>query len=118
MTDSALMLRRENAAPIHPMSTSAMLGTRFPTPPPPPEDDVDLLPARPKKPWEKEVRDEEGRRRFHGAFTGGFSAGYVQGGAASREASWTCVAGWPLLCLHLPVCMPYDHCTLHLCCAW
>lgn len=23
-----------------------------------------------------EVRDEEGRRRFHGAFTGGFSAGY------------------------------------------
>ena len=61
------------------MSTSAMLGTRFPTPPPPPEDDVDLLPARPKKPWEKEVRDEEGRRRFHGAFTGGFSAGCVSG---------------------------------------
>ncbi|KAE8695046.1 G patch domain-containing protein TGH-like protein [Hibiscus syriacus] len=27
-------------------------------------------------PWEQEVRDEEGRRRFHGAFTGGFSAGY------------------------------------------
>lgn len=23
-----------------------------------------------------QVRDEEGRRRFHGAFTGGFSAGY------------------------------------------
>jgi hypothetical protein len=22
------------------------------------------------------VRDEEGRRRFHGAFTGGFSAGF------------------------------------------
>ncbi|PPD97767.1 hypothetical protein GOBAR_DD05228 [Gossypium barbadense] len=27
-------------------------------------------------PWKQEVRDEEGRRRFHGAFTGGFSAGY------------------------------------------
>jgi len=23
-----------------------------------------------------QVRDDEGRRRFHGAFTGGFSAGY------------------------------------------
>lgn len=23
-----------------------------------------------------QVRDEQGRRRFHGAFTGGFSAGY------------------------------------------
>ncbi|XP_057951463.1 G patch domain-containing protein TGH [Malania oleifera] len=27
-------------------------------------------------PWKQEVIDEEGRRRFHGAFTGGFSAGY------------------------------------------
>ncbi|KAI3970966.1 hypothetical protein MKX01_024613 [Papaver californicum] len=27
-------------------------------------------------PWKQEVRDEEGRRRFHGAFTGGYSAGY------------------------------------------
>ncbi|CAO1627763.1 unnamed protein product [Parajaminaea phylloscopi] len=26
--------------------------------------------------WEQEVRDEQGRRRFHGAFTGGWSAGY------------------------------------------
>ncbi|KAF8005787.1 hypothetical protein BT93_K0157 [Corymbia citriodora subsp. variegata] len=26
--------------------------------------------------WKQEVRDEEGRRRFHGAFTGGFAAGY------------------------------------------
>jgi hypothetical protein len=29
-----------------------------------------------QKPWEQEARDEQGRRRFHGAFTGGFSAGY------------------------------------------
>ncbi|KAM7279485.1 hypothetical protein ACFE04_006619 [Oxalis oulophora] len=27
-------------------------------------------------PWKQEVLDEEGRRRFHGAFTGGYSAGY------------------------------------------
>ncbi|GJP82029.1 hypothetical protein CLOP_g12149 [Closterium sp. NIES-67] len=26
--------------------------------------------------WQQEARDDAGRRRFHGAFTGGFSAGY------------------------------------------
>jgi G patch domain-containing protein 1 len=26
--------------------------------------------------WQQEATDEQGRRRFHGAFTGGFSAGY------------------------------------------
>ncbi|TYJ57838.1 hypothetical protein B9479_001448 [Cryptococcus floricola] len=26
--------------------------------------------------WKQEVTDEQGRRRFHGAFTGGYSAGY------------------------------------------
>ena len=26
--------------------------------------------------FNSQVRDEEGRRRFHGAFSGGFSAGY------------------------------------------
>lgn len=25
--------------------------------------------------WQQEVRDEQGRKRLHGAFTGGFSAG-------------------------------------------
>ena len=25
--------------------------------------------------WQQEVRDERGRKRLHGAFTGGFSAG-------------------------------------------
>lgn len=27
--------------------------------------------------WKQEVTDERGRKRLHGAFTGGFSAGYV-----------------------------------------
>lgn len=31
----------------------------------------------------QEVTDEQGRRRFHGAFTGGFSAGYYNTGAGS-----------------------------------
>ncbi|KAG0342547.1 hypothetical protein BG004_005661 [Podila humilis] len=33
-------------------------------------------PKRPNPTRDLEVRDEQGRRRFHGAFTGGFSAGY------------------------------------------
>ena len=32
--------------------------------------------ARQLPSWKQEVTDSEGRRRFHGAFTGGFSAGY------------------------------------------
>eukprot|EP00639_Heterosigma_akashiwo_P021438 CAMPEP_0206416696 /NCGR_PEP_ID=MMETSP0294-20121207/36882_1 /ASSEMBLY_ACC=CAM_ASM_000327 /TAXON_ID=39354 /ORGANISM="Heterosigma akashiwo, Strain CCMP2393" /LENGTH=94 /DNA_ID=CAMNT_0053879363 /DNA_START=36 /DNA_END=316 /DNA_ORIENTATION=- len=34
-----------------------------------------------------EVRDEEGRRRFHGAFTGGFSAGYFN--TVGSAEGWT-----------------------------
>ncbi|KAJ6359091.1 hypothetical protein OIU76_000744 [Salix suchowensis] len=37
--------------------------------------------------WKQEVRDEEGRRRFHGAFTGGFSAGYYN--TAGSKEGWT-----------------------------
>ncbi len=33
-----------------------------------------------------EVRDPEGRRRFHGAFTGGFSAGYYN--TVGSEEGW------------------------------
>ncbi|WOL04916.1 G patch domain-containing protein [Canna indica] len=36
--------------------------------------------------WKQEVRDEEGRRRFHGAFTGGFSAGYYN--TAGSKEGW------------------------------
>ncbi|PIA39560.1 hypothetical protein AQUCO_02600186v1 [Aquilegia coerulea] len=38
-------------------------------------------------PWQQEVRDEEGRRRFHGAFTGGFSAGYYN--SVGSKEGWT-----------------------------
>lgn len=37
--------------------------------------------------WKQEARDEQGRRRFHGAFTGGFVAGY-HNTVGSREG-WT-----------------------------
>ena len=32
--------------------------------------------SRAPRVWEQIVTDERGRRRLHGAFTGGFSAGY------------------------------------------
>ncbi|KAF9114201.1 hypothetical protein BGX27_011474 [Mortierella sp. AM989] len=38
--------------------------------------DVFGEPKKPNPTRDLEVRDEQGRRRFHGAFTGGFSAGY------------------------------------------
>ncbi|XP_066370151.1 G patch domain-containing protein TGH homolog [Miscanthus floridulus] len=37
--------------------------------------------------WKQEVRDEEGRRRFHGAFTGGFSAGFYN--TVGSKEGWT-----------------------------
>ncbi|GLT76532.1 hypothetical protein SLA2020_481850 [Shorea laevis] len=37
--------------------------------------------------WKQEVLDEEGRRRFHGAFTGGFSAGYYN--TVGSKEGWT-----------------------------
>lgn len=44
-----------------------ILGTPFPV-----NSDRDkFVPA-----WKQEARDEQGRKRFHGAFTGGFTAGY------------------------------------------
>ena len=40
------------------------------------ETDEDIVKAKEKKEKEFYVFDKQGRRRFHGAFTGGFSAGY------------------------------------------
>ncbi len=37
--------------------------------------------------WEQEARDAQGRRRFHGAFTGGFSAGYFN--TVGSKEGWT-----------------------------
>ncbi|CCJ29752.1 unnamed protein product [Pneumocystis jirovecii] len=37
--------------------------------------------------WKQEVRDERGRRRLHGAFTGGFSAGYYN--TVGSKEGWT-----------------------------
>lgn len=37
--------------------------------------------------WQQEARDSQGRRRFHGAFTGGFSAGYYN--TVGSKEGWT-----------------------------
>ncbi|KAF4592842.1 hypothetical protein EYR38_008546 [Pleurotus pulmonarius] len=37
--------------------------------------------------WKQEVRDEKGRKRLHGAFTGGFSAGYFN--TVGSKEGWT-----------------------------
>ncbi|BGP21255.1 G-patch and DUF1604 domain containing protein [Rhodotorula toruloides] len=37
--------------------------------------------------WQQEVYDDQGRRRFHGAFTGGFSAGYFN--TVGSKEGWT-----------------------------
>ncbi|KAJ9477675.1 G-patch domain-containing protein [Pseudozyma hubeiensis] len=37
--------------------------------------------------WQQEARDEQGRRRFHGAFTGGWSAGYFN--TVGSKEGWT-----------------------------
>lgn len=48
----------------------------------------DAIPSKKPTPIEEqEVRDKNGRRRFHGAFTGGFSAGYCN--SVGSEEGWT-----------------------------
>lgn len=45
-------------------------GTPLPPSDPDVRDDGSYVPV-----WKQEVRDERGRKRLHGAFTGGWSAG-------------------------------------------
>ena len=52
--------------------TYVTVGTAFPLL----ETDQDIVKAKEKKDKDFYVLDQQGRRRFHGAFTGGFSAGY------------------------------------------
>lgn len=49
----------------------AIYGTPLPAYDPEARDDGSYVPV-----WKQEVTDERGRKRLHGAFTGGFSAGY------------------------------------------
>lgn len=55
--------------PLH--APYALYGTPLPAYDPEARDDGSYVPV-----WKQEVTDERGRKRLHGAFTGGFSAGY------------------------------------------
>ncbi|KZT25345.1 hypothetical protein NEOLEDRAFT_1178454 [Neolentinus lepideus HHB14362 ss-1] len=57
-----------------------LIGT--PLPPLEKRDEGEFVPL-----WKQEVRDEKGRRRLHGAFTGGFSAGYFN--TVGSKEGWT-----------------------------
>ena len=52
-------------------SPYVLYGTPLPPLDPDTRDDGSYVPV-----WKQEVTDEQGRKILHGAFTGGFSAGY------------------------------------------
>ncbi|KAK4179402.1 hypothetical protein QBC36DRAFT_322562 [Triangularia setosa] len=63
-------------------SPYVFFGTPLPPLDPDVRDDGSYVPI-----WKQEVRDERGRKRLHGAFTGGFSAGYFN--TVGSKEGWT-----------------------------
>ncbi|KAJ5904443.1 hypothetical protein N7504_006826 [Penicillium tannophilum] len=66
----------------HSHSPYAVYGTPLPPLEEGARDDGSYLPV-----WKQEVTDERGRKRLHGAFTGGFSAGYFN--SVGSKEGWT-----------------------------
>lgn len=60
----------------------ALFGSPLPAYDPDARDDGSYVPV-----WKQEVTDERGRKRLHGAFTGGFSAGYFN--TVGSKEGWT-----------------------------
>ena len=79
------MKRAREDAEEEPGGSFVFFGT--PLPDPNASDEGKFVPE-----WNQVVTDERGRRRFHGAFTGGFSAGYFNT-VGSREGIWCLNAG-------------------------
>ncbi|GAB1315895.1 hypothetical protein MFIFM68171_06105 [Madurella fahalii] len=63
-------------------SSYVLFGTPLPPLDPNIRDDGSYVPL-----WKQEVRDERGRKRLHGAFTGGWSAGYFN--TVGSKEGWT-----------------------------
>ncbi|KAL7424940.1 hypothetical protein Q5752_000627 [Cryptotrichosporon argae] len=76
-------LERENVnlRSAHLNESFVQIGTPLPALGDHKKDKQEYLPV-----WEQEVRDEQGRRRLHGAFTGGWSAGYFN--TAGSKEGW------------------------------
>lgn len=60
----------------------ALFGTPLPAFDPEARDDGSYVPI-----WKQEVTDDRGRKRLHGAFTGGYSAGYFN--TVGSKEGWT-----------------------------
>ncbi|KAI7509084.1 DUF1604 domain protein [Hortaea werneckii] len=69
-----------NGPPNH--APFAVFGTPLPVYDAESRDDGSYVPV-----WKQEVTDERGRKRLHGAFTGGFSAGYFN--TVGSKEGWT-----------------------------
>lgn len=72
----------ESDIPSHQQPPFALFGTPLPPLDSDSRDDGSYVPV-----WKQEVRDERGRKRLHGAFTGGFSAGYFN--TVGSKEGWT-----------------------------
>ena len=70
----------DNSPPSH--APYAFYGTPLPAYDADAHDDGSYVPI-----WKQEVTDERGRKRLHGAFTGGFSAGYFN--TVGSKEGWT-----------------------------
>ncbi|KAK3670032.1 hypothetical protein LTR78_010063 [Recurvomyces mirabilis] len=72
----------QNNDGLPPHAPYALYGTPLPAYNPDIRDDGSFVPL-----WKQEVTDERGRKRLHGAFTGGFSAGYFN--TVGSKEGWT-----------------------------
>lgn len=71
----------DRTTPLH-HAPYALYGTPLPAYDSEARDDGSYVPV-----WKQEVTDERGRKRLHGAFTGGFSAGYFN--TVGSKEGWT-----------------------------
>src|SRR6201992_1935099 len=78
----ATMAQKRSRAAFESDTSSIFYGTPLPPLDPDVRDDGSYVPI-----WKQEATDERGRKRFHGAFTGGFSAGYFN--TVGTKEGWT-----------------------------
>jgi G patch domain-containing protein 1 len=76
------MAQKRSRATAFESDTSILYGTPLPPLDSEARDDGSYVPV-----WKQEATDERGRKRFHGAFTGGFSAGYFN--TVGSKEGWT-----------------------------
>jgi G patch domain-containing protein 1 len=76
------MAQKRSRAAYEADTSLVLYGTPLPPNDPDIRDDGSFVPL-----WKQEATDERGRKRFHGAFTGGFGAGYHN--TVGSKEGWT-----------------------------